>query len=61
MKVTPTKVETVIKAKTTSKKEVKHAFAWWKADSNQDLADQILSTAAYLKESQNYRYRQAAL
>lgn len=61
MKVTPSKLETVITAKTTSKKEVKTAHAWWNAENRQLLCDQLLTTASYLKETQAYRYRQAAL
>ncbi len=51
----------VIVAKTTSKKELKGAFRWWQGNSQAETASQLLSTAAYLKESQNYRYRQAAI
>src|ERR1035437_8971143 len=61
MKVTPAKNETVIIAKTSSKKDVKNVFAWWNAKNDQDLCDQLLSTVNYLKESQAYRYRQAAV
>jgi hypothetical protein len=61
MKVTPSKLETNIKMKTTSKKDVKATFAWWKASSNKELCDQMLSTANYLKDNQQHRYRQAAL
>lgn len=34
---------------------------WWKAKNDQDLVTGILGSAAYLKESQSYRYRQAAI
>lgn len=61
MKVTPSTPTTTIIAKTTNKKDVKTAFAWWKAPSKQTLCDQLLSTASYLKENQSYRFRQAAL
>lgn len=39
----------------------KAQFSWWKAKNKTDLTNQILSTAAYLKENQQYRYRQAAI
>jgi hypothetical protein len=61
MKVTPSKLETNIKMKTTTKKDVKATFAWWKAGSKKELCEQLLTTANYLKDSQNFRYRQAAL
>lgn len=36
-------------------------YNWWMAKSKKDLCEQVLSTAMYLKENQNYRYRQASL
>lgn len=61
MKVTPAKSDTVIVAKTTNKKDVKATYAWWEAKSDTDLRDQLLATAAYLKEAQLYRYRQTSV
>lgn len=61
MKVTPAQPTNVIVAKTTNKKDVKSSFAWWKAKSKSDVAEQLISTAAYLKTNQEYRFRQAAL
>lgn len=61
MKVVPAKTENVIIAKTTNKKEVKQTYDWWNAKNDDELCGQILTTASYLKESQNYRYRQAAI
>jgi hypothetical protein len=61
MKVTAAKPITSIIAKTTNKKDVKQVFDWWNANSKSELTDQILATANYLKESQSYRYRQAAI
>lgn len=37
------------------------AYDWWNADKDSELCKQLLSTASYLKESQTYRYRQAAI
>ncbi len=34
---------------------------WWSANSKKDLANQVLETAAFLKEMQQFRYRQAAI
>lgn len=39
----------------------KESFKWWLADNDRDLCNQILTTAAYLKESQQYLFRQTAL
>lgn len=34
---------------------------WWLCKDENEAASEMLTTAAYLKESQNYRYRQAAI
>lgn len=34
---------------------------WWESKDDSELAGQLLSTAAFLKESQGYRYKQAAM
>lgn len=49
---------------TMSTKDKKYSLAtekWWEAKDDTDLAGRMLTTAAFLKESQNYRYRQAAI
>lgn len=61
MKVSPREVSNVVVAKTTNKKDLKNVFAWWKTKDDNELCNQLLSTANYLKESQAYRYRQAAI
>lgn len=61
MKVTPATPTTGFVAQTTNKKQVKNAFAWWKPMSDESRLAQFLSTATYLKEAQNYRFRQAAI
>lgn len=61
MKITPDEKKDTIKAKT--KKEVKYdprKADWWNANSKQDLMDQMLSVANYLKTNQNWRIRQAS-
>lgn len=50
--------------KTFSTKDTKNSLqlsAWWKSTSDEDLCGQLLGCAAFLKESQGYRYRQAAI
>lgn len=37
------------------------AYNWWKAKSKAELVEQIMATAAYLKENQQYRFRQASV
>lgn len=69
MKVTPkagqsAAPKTPVKVFNTSagkKKVGQSAFAWWKAKSKQQVKDELLGTADYLKSNQNYRYRQAAV
>jgi hypothetical protein len=34
---------------------------WWEEDDKEKCAQQMIATAAYLKESQGYRYKQAAM
>lgn len=53
---------TRVTAKTTDKvKDSKNQYKWWEASTQAEVAGQLLSTAAFLKESQAYRYRQAAI
>ncbi len=61
MKISPSKASNKVTFNTSDKKNVKQAFQWWKAPSDRELSTQLLSTAAYLKESQGYRQRQAAI
>lgn len=46
---------------TTGLKQDRIMYAWWNAKNDMELSQQLLSTAAYLKESQIYRQRQAAI
>jgi len=63
-KVTPVdrnKRDTVsVKTKQDGSKGTK-AYSWWKAKSKAELSEQLLDTAAFLKENQNYRQRQASV
>lgn len=65
-KVTPRTPDTreQVLIKTTSsagKAKITGAYKWWKANSQAELAQQIIDTAAFLKTQQQYRYRQASL
>lgn len=61
MKITPSTPKTIIVAKTTEKKDPRSGFQWWKAKDKRERAAQMLTTANYLKETQAFRYRQAAI
>lgn len=64
MKITKVENKTqVIKAKTgtDSGKMEDQGYKWWLASSKEDLAGQMLATVSYLKQTQGYRIRQAAL
>lgn len=60
MKVTNYTPAKSVVMKTTDKK-MSSRFKWWEAKNDQELQMMALSTATYLKESQNYRYRNAAI
>lgn len=55
------KPKNVVTFKTTDKSESLQLSQWWKAPKEKDLVGQLLGTAAYLKETQAYRYRQTAV
>ena len=46
---------------TKATKQQNQQFNWWRAKSKLAMKDQLLGTATYLKDTQNYRYRQAAV
>lgn len=51
-----------ITAKTTDKSKRESQFwKWWEAKDEKTLADELCATVAYLKESQGFRQRQAAI
>src|ERR1700731_4422895 len=50
-----------ITMKTGGKNDKKAVYQWWKASSDSQRAAQLLSTAAYIKENQNWRIRQLAV
>lgn len=53
--------KSTITMSTKDKRDDTKAFQWWKAKDDRELCSQLLSTAAFLKESQNFRFRQAAV
>lgn len=57
-KVTPTPSVTM---NTRPKKENLHLSKWWELKDDNKVKEALLATATYLKESQSYRYRQAAI
>lgn len=61
-KITPRQSpsEVKIKTKPDSLNSAK-AYKWWTANSKDEASRQLISTALYLKEQQQYRYRQAAI
>jgi hypothetical protein len=61
MKVTPSKIKNKITMKTRPDIESMVLSPWWEAKEDARAAGLMLTSAAYLKESQAYRYRQAAV
>lgn len=61
MKVSNVKGNNTITFKTRESQDSKAVYKWWMAKDKKELTGQLLSTAAFLKESQSYRYRQAAI
>ncbi len=59
MKVTPRAVESKVTMRTGGK-PVKQCFQWWLQADERTKCAELLSTAGFLKENQNFRYRQAA-
>lgn len=52
---------TSISFNTKAARQDKSQYAWWKAKNDKELADQVITTAVFLKDSQAYRNRQAAI
>lgn len=61
MKVTPAVNKTVITAKTVNKQPAPMAGKWWAAKTKAEASSQLLATFNFLKQGQNYRFRQAAI
>lgn len=66
-KITPSKrgkgdrETVVVKTKLQEDVSSRQMYRWWKAGSQRELCTQVLATASYLKENQQYRFRQAAI
>lgn len=61
-RITEKKDGNVVYAKTKDlPKSVNGGFKWWRANSKKELCEQILATVTFLKEQQQYRYRQASI
>ncbi len=61
MKISATKPTNKITMKTSDKYNPKSGICWWECKDDNALKTALLGTAAFLKDSQNYRYRQAAI
>lgn len=61
MKVTPSAPKKTITMNTSDKVKSSQINQWWKAKNDNDLVGELLGTASFLKESQAFRYRQAAI
>jgi hypothetical protein len=61
MKVSPSKKENKVTFKTKEDMQSMVLSPWWEAKDSDKAAAMMLTSAAYLKESQGYRYRQAAI
>lgn len=63
-KITPSKRgerETITVKTNTASKTTPQAYKWWKAKSKDELCHEVLDTVSFLKEMQQYRYRQAGI
>ncbi len=62
MKVTPSAApSSQVTFSTSASKRVSQVEKWWLAKNKNDLTSQVIGTAAFLKESQNFRFRQTAI
>jgi len=50
-----------VKTRSDMPDTAQRGYKWWKAPSKKELGEQLISTASFLKEEQQYRYRQAAI
>src|SRR4051812_26676293 len=63
-KITPSDrnaVKTVTVKTKQSQSPMARGFKWWEASTKKQLAEELISTAAFLKEMQQFRYRQAGI
>lgn len=60
-KITPRSESNTIVVKTKQTSVPGQAYKWWEAKSKKELSDQVIATASFLKEMQQFRYRQAGV
>lgn len=60
-KVDKPATRTVIIKTTKNNNPLNQGYKWWNAPNKTELAQQLVSTAAFLKMQQGYRYQQAAM
>lgn len=60
-KITPRETTTTVTVRTKTNQNKETVGAWWKAQSKSELTEQLLGTAAFLKENSQFRYRQASI
>lgn len=60
-KVTRPQTREIVVKTTQNNNPLNQGYKWWNAGSKIDLSQQLVSTAAFLKMQQGYRYQQAAL
>ena len=61
MKISKVQPKNTVTFKTRDAIDTKQAYRWWEPKDDRTLCSQLLTTAAYLKENQNYLYRQTAI
>lgn len=62
MKTTPIQPKSTVTFSTKSTNKIdSSAYKWWEAKNKDQLANQLIGTAAFLKENQVYRFRQTAI
>ena len=61
MKVTPSKPKNKVTFKTSEVSEAMMLQPWWQEKDKDKAAAMMLTSASFLKTSQNYRYKQAAI
>ncbi len=59
--ITKTEARKTIQAKTKSDSDKAKPGEWWNAPSKREMANQLIATAAYLKQLNQYRYRQDSI
>lgn len=60
-KITPRETNNTVIVKTKTTQTSNEAFKWWEAKTKKELSDQVISTASFLKEMQQFRYKQAGI